>query len=211
MKIMLVEDEYVLNRTITDYLKSKGYETDSYTDGLKAFEAIKDNHVMYILDIDIPEVNGITLLESIRQIYPQKPVIMISATIDISMVSAAYNSGCNDYLKKPFDILELELKIKSFLRTYDQGIELPSGLFYNTLHQQLFLHEKELTLTFKERTCFELLATNRGHLVTNEQIEMAVWGGDVQTSHVRQLVKRLRNKIPDGIIENRIGEGYIIL
>ncbi|MDX1295609.1 MAG: response regulator, partial [Sulfurimonadaceae bacterium] len=60
MKIMLVEDEYLLNRTITDYLTSKGYEVDSYTNGLEAFEAIKDNHVLYVLDIDIPEIDGVT-------------------------------------------------------------------------------------------------------------------------------------------------------
>lgn len=207
---MLVEDEYLLNQTITDYLKNKGYEIDNYTDGLKAIEAIKNNHVMYVLDIDIPEIDGITLLESIRKIYPQKPIIMISATIELDMISKAYNTGCSDYLKKPFDILELELKIKSFLRTYGQGIELPAGLFYDTTHQQLFLDKQELILTFKERVCFELLAINRGHLITHEQIEMAVWGGEIEGSYVRQLVKRLRDKIPSDIIENRIGEGYII-
>jgi len=210
MKIMLVEDEYLLNQTITDYLRHKGYNVDNYTDGLEAIEAIKDNHVMYILDIDIPEIDGITLLESIRKIYPDKPIIMISATIDIDMVSTAYNTGCNDYLKKPFDILELELKIRSLLGTYSQGIELVDGLFYDTLHQQLFIDGKEVILTFKERVCFELLAINRGRLVTNEQIEMAVWGGQTETNHVRQLIKRLRDKVPNDIIKNRIAEGYII-
>ncbi len=210
MKIMLVEDEYLLNKTITTYLVSKGFSVDSYSDGNTALEALRQNHLLYILDIDLPEIDGVTLLESIRDLYPEKPVIMISATIDINTISKAYNNGCNDYLKKPFDIKELELKIRAFMRMYEKRILLADGLEYDPVHHRLFFNDDELILTQKELSCLDLLISNRGHIVSHDQVELAVWGSDADTAHLRQLVNRLRKKLPVDIIQNRIGERYLI-
>ena len=89
----------------------------SFYNGSEALNAIADDFSLMILDIDIPDIDGISVLEAIRNLYPTKPIIMISATIDIDMISKAYEKGCNDYIKKPFDIRELELKIRTFNQT----------------------------------------------------------------------------------------------
>ncbi len=210
MNIMLVEDEYLLNKSIVSYLRNEGYEVDSYTDGLKALDALKKNHSIYVLDIDIPEINGVTLLECIRKLYPDKPVIMISATIDIEMIELSYASGCNDYLKKPFNIKELVLKIETLTRTHIKTIKLNDVLSYDPAAHRVMIKDEELTLTSKELKCFDVLVSNRGYVVTHHQIEDSVWGLESDRGHVRQLVNRLRKKLPDGIIENRVGEGYMI-
>ncbi len=211
MKLMLVEDEYLLNKTIRTYLTSRGFKVDGYLDGLEAVNAVSAGYDLFIVDIDIPQINGIGILEHIRTLYPQVPVIMISATIDMEMVTKAYTKGCSDYLKKPFDIKELELKIRAFTRSVDTKIVLGEESVYEKEAQQLTYKGEQITLTPQENTFLLLLLDNRGHVVRNEQIEAAVWGIDNVKPPLRQLVNRLRKKIPEDIIQNRIGEGYIIV
>ena len=208
---MLVEDEYLLNKTIQSYLNNKGFEVDGFLDAIEAFEAIASGYDLFIVDINMPKLSGITILEQIRIFYPQIPVIMISATIDMEMVTAAYNKGCSDYLKKPFDIKELELKIRAFTRSVDQYMRFDEETFYDKKAQQLHSKEEVVLLTLQEHLFFQLLLENRGRIVHSQQIELAIWGIDNTKPPLRQLVSRLRKKIPDDIIQNRIGEGYMIV
>lgn len=210
MKLMLVEDEYLLNKAIKTYLTGRGFEVDDFLDGLEAVDAIGSGYDLFVLDIDIPQVNGIDLLEHIRRLYPTTPVIMISATIDMKMITKAYTKGCSDYLKKPFDIKELELKIRAFTRTVDEEIDLGEELYYNKHAQQLSYLDSVIALTPKEDAFLSLLIENRGQVISHEQIEFAVWGSDMETAYLRQLVSRLRKKLPVDVIQNRIGEGYMI-
>ena len=211
MKLMLVEDEYLLNKTIKTYLSTKGYEVDGFLDGMDAVEAISPVYDLFIIDIDIPQINGIEILEHIRSFSPDVPVIMISATIEMQMITKAYTKGCSDYLKKPFDIKELELKIRAFTRSVDTKTVLGKESVYEKEAQQLIYKDELITLTPQENTFLLLLLDNRGHVVRNEQIEVAIWGIDNTKPPLRQLVNRLRKKIPEDIIKNRIGEGYIIV
>ena len=208
---MLVEDEYLLNKTIRSYLSSKGFSIDGFLDGLEAVEAVSSGYDLFIVDIDLPHVNGIGILEHIRALYPQAPVIMISATIDMEMVTKAYNKGCSDYLKKPFDIKELELKIRAFTRSVETQVALSETLLYEKEAQQLLFNGETIVLTPQENTFIQLLIDNRGRVVSNEKIELAIWGVDNEKPPLRQLVSRLRKKFPEEVINNRIGEGYIIL
>jgi len=211
MRLMLVEDEYLLNKTIRSYLSSKGFSIDGFLDGLEAVEAVSSGYDLFIVDIDLPHVNGIGILEHIRALYPQAPVIMISATIDMEMVTKAYNKGCSDYLKKPFDIKELELKIRAFTRSVETQVALSETLLYEKEAQQLLFNGETIVLTPQENTFIQLLIDNRGRVVSNEKIELAIWGVDNEKPPLRQLVSRLRKKFPEEVINNRIGEGYIIL
>lgn len=211
MQVMLVEDEYLLNKTIKTYLNSKGIEVDAYLDGEEAIDALSTHYDVFILDIDIPHISGIEILEEIHKLYPNKPIIMISATIDMSMITKAYEKGCSDYLKKPFDIKELELKIRAFTRTQSNIIKLAENIVYNKENKELKANGEVVVLTQKEHLFLELLLSNRGSVVSHESIETVVWGLDVDQAHIRQLVNRLRVKLPKDSIQNRIGEGYIIL
>ena len=209
MKIMLIEDEYLLNKAIRTYLNSKGFRIESFLDGLEAVDAISNGYDLFIIDIDIPHITGIEILEQIRKLYLDIPVIIISATVDMSMITQAYAKGCNDYLKKPFDIKELELKIRAFTRNISNVIDLGKDIFYDKESNLLRYKDEFITLTSHEQKFILLLTENRGRTVTHEYIETAIW--DTQTPHLRQLVNRLRKKLPFDIIQNRIGEGYIIV
>ncbi len=210
MRLMLLEDEYVLNKTITAYLQSKGYSVEPFLRGEDAFEAISAGFDLFILDIDIPDINGIEVLERIRSLYPDTPIIMISATIDMNTIEKAYSKGCSDYLKKPFDIKELELKINAFLRHLNKRVSIADGAEYDKESMTLHYHDTITPLSLKENLLLRLLLENRGSVVSHEQIEMAVWSDTSEVPHVRQLVNRLRKKLPLDIIKSRIGQGYII-
>ena len=211
MKLMLVEDEYLLNKAIKTYLESKGYAINGFTDGLEALKSVINGYDIFILDIDVPYISGIELLEEIRRLYPYTPVIIISATIDMSVITEAYTKGCSDYLKKPFDIKELALKIAAFTRVIETKITLKEDLFYEKKSRSLFYKNTEIPLTSHEQHFIDLILQNRGSVVHHEQLEYAIWGVDDAVPHLRQLVSRLRKKIPLDFIENRVGEGYLIV
>lgn len=208
---MLVEDEYLLNKTITTYLRSKDFEVDGFLDGMEALDAINSGYDLVILDIDIPRISGIEILEQIRLLHPELPVIMISATIDMEVITKAYTKGCNDYLKKPFDIKELELKIRAFTRAVAAKIAFGDDLFYMIHEKQLRYKDEVIVLTPKENMLVSLLIENRGRIIPNEYLELAIWNTDEKQAHLRQLVNRLRKKLPVDIIKNQIGKGYEII
>jgi len=210
MKIFLLEDDYLLNKAINQYLASKGFTVSSFYNGNEAIAAITDDYDLMILDIDIPQLNGIAVMQEIRKLYPRKPVIMISATIDIDMISQAYEKGCNDYMKKPFDIRELELKIRTFSKTTTNAIALVDGLEYTLSDQRLVHHSREVALTSMEKKLLHLLVENKGRTISMELLERGIWGMDGDSVHLRQLVARLRKKLPENTIENRTGSGYCI-
>ena len=210
MHVMLVEDEYLLNKAIKTYLISKGIKVDAFLDGLDAIDAIGPQYDIFVLDIDIPHINGIEILEQVKKLYPLLPVIMISATIDMKMIEKAYNNGCQDYLKKPFDIKELELKINAFTRINKEKIELGKNVYYDKNNKELTFDDKTTILTQKEHVFLSLLILNRGYIVSNDTIEISIWGMETEKAHIRQLVNRLRTKLPKDFIQNRVSEGYMI-
>ncbi|MDP2079257.1 MAG: response regulator transcription factor [Sulfuricurvum sp.] len=211
MKIFLLEDDYLLNKAITQYLTSKGFTVSSFYNGSEALNAIMDDFALMILDIDVPDMNGVSVLQEIRKLYPAKPIIMISATIDIDMISKAYEKGCNDYLKKPFDIRELELKIRAFTQTAVNSMTITEGLEYTLADQRLMFHSRQISLTPMEKKLFHILVENKGRTISMELLERAIWGMSGDAIHLRQLVARLRKKLPENTIQNKTGSGYCIV
>ena len=113
-KIFLLEDDFSLNETIKEMLEESGFIVDTFYNGQKAFDNILADYTLYILDINVPNINGISILEKLKTINPNAKVLIISANINIDQIIEAYNKGCDDYLKKPFDIQELKLKIEKY-------------------------------------------------------------------------------------------------
>jgi DNA-binding response OmpR family regulator len=211
VKIFLLEDDYLLNKAITQYLTSKGFTVSSFYNGSEALNAIMDDFALMILDIDVADMNGVSVLQEIRKLYPAKPIIMISATIDIDMISKAYEKGCNDYLKKPFDIRELELKIRAFTQTAVNSMTITEGLEYTLADQRLMFHSRQISLTPMEKKLFHILVENKGRTISMELLERAIWGMSGDAIHLRQLVARLRKKLPENTIQNKTGSGYCIV
>ncbi len=210
MKIFLLEDDYSLNETIKEMLELSCHEIDSFYDGEIAYNNITYNYDLYILDINIPSIDGIELLKSIKKLNSQTKVIMISANININKIKEAYNYACDDYLKKPFDVEELILKVEKY-NTKEKNIILGENIYFNTISKELLINHQKIELTKNEKTLLILLLDNKGKAISHENIEDYIYKGEIKSSDaIRSLLKRLRKKLPKDIILNSIDEGYFI-
>ena len=210
MKIFLLEDDYSLNETIKEMLELNCHEIDSFYDGEVAYNNITYNYDLYILDINAPSLDGIELLKLIKKLNSQTNIIMISANININKIKEAYNYGCDDYLKKPFDIEELILKVERF-DNKEKNIVLDNNTYFSLITNELYINSQKVELTKKEKDLLILLLENRGKTISYENIEDFVYKREAKTSDaIRSLVKRLRKKIPMDLILNSIDEGYFI-
>lgn len=219
MKIFLLEDDYSLNRLIYNFLNKRGYFVTSVEDGYDAMTHILNNQYdLYILDINVPGFNGQEVLEEIRKIHPTLPVIMVSAQLDIDNISKAYELGCNDYLKKPFELEELMLHIKYHIKTVlksdldNDVIELGFGFSFHMKGQILYKHEHEITLTQKEKLLLTLFLNNLDKTVTSEMIHEYVWDNkEMESVSMRSMIHKLQKKLKSGMIVNIRGIGYKLI
>ncbi len=208
-KIFLLEDDFSLNESIKEMLEESGFVVDTFYNGQKAFDNIFGNYMLYIFDINVPNIDGITLLEKVKSMNPSAKVIIISANIDIDKITQAYENDCEDYIKKPLDLQEFRLKIRKITNQHE--IEKIENLFFNMRKRVLYENEIEINLTKSERNLLYLLINNRGEKITHNQIEEFVYNGVSKTSvAVRTLIKRLRAKLPKDSIKNSLDEGYYI-
>lgn len=211
MKILLLEDNQSLNEIITEMLESKHYEVDSFVDGDEVMSALTNSYDCFILDINVPNVDGLTLLKEIRDYYDEKiPVIIISSNIELDTVKTAYSKGCNDFLKKPFYIYELETKI-DMLCKQKQYYYFDDFIKFDTENYILFdKNNEEIKLTHKEKLLMVLLLKKPEELTSLNSIEQYVWEGEFATMmSIRSLVKRIRAKLPQNTIETK-SYGYTI-
>lgn len=208
MNIMLLEDDYLLNKAIKSYFKT--YNMDSFLDGCDALDAINSKYDIYLIDIDVPSVNGIEILKEIKSRFPLAYVIMVSATIEIDTIEVAYKLGCNDYIKKPFEIKELELKIDLISNKLNAPTKIEDNIEFDLKNSIIIKDEKKINLTPNETKLLSLLLNKRGEIVTSENILFEIWDYENSTNQIRQLVGRLAKKLPENIIKNRRGQGYII-
>jgi DNA-binding response OmpR family regulator len=209
-KIFLLEDDYCLNDTIKDMLNKNGFSVDAFYDGEKAFENILGEYVLYILDINVPNIDGIIILEKIKSVNSNAKVIIISANIDIDKITEAYEKDCDDYIKKPFDIQEFRLKIKKITNQFEIK-NLAPNICFNMKNRVLYKNNEEIILTKSERNLLFLLLNNQGEKISQYQIEEFVYDGVAKTSvAIRTLIKRVRQKLPKDTILNIVDEGYCI-
>ena len=199
MNILLLEDDISLNKAIKKVLELDHHMVNTFTDGQNILESINDMYDLYILDINVPHINGLELLDIILLQNDQAKVIMISSNTDIQSVQTAYNLGCVDYLKKPFHIVELRAKI--------DRLKIPREHLASTVKLKI----GNDTLAKKEKRLLKLLLDNLTQVVTYEMIENYVYENKhMSMDALRALVRRLRAKLADDIIENIIDEGYRI-
>ncbi len=199
MNILLLEDDIALNKAIKKVLELDYHTVNTFTDGQELIQSLDTIYDLYVLDINVPHISGLELLDMILLQNNQAKVIMISSNTDVQSIQTAYNSGCVDYLKKPFHITELRAKIN---RLKIQGAALLSSVKFRN---------KDELLSKKERKLLKLLINNLSLVVTYEMIEHDVYENKrMSMDAIRALVRRLRTKLSDDIIENIIDEGYTI-
>ncbi|MFV0481557.1 MAG: response regulator transcription factor [Campylobacteraceae bacterium] len=212
MKILLLEDNQRLNQTIVKRLQAKGFKIDSFTDGLKATKALFKDYACYILDINVPNVNGIEVLKKIREKSKTVPVLIISSSVELDVIRDSYNFGCDDYIKKPFFIDELEIKVEKLCQNENNEIEFSEDCFYDFETGVLTFPTYKDKLSKKEKLLFELFLKEAGNVITYENIIDNVWKEeDTNLDAVRSLVRRIRKKLPEDIIETIVDVGYMLI
>lgn len=200
MNIILLEDDIALNKAIKKVLELDHHTVDTYTDGRDLMESLDQRHDLYILDINVPHVTGLELLDMILLQNDQAKVIMISSNTDIQSLQKAYDIGCVDYLKKPFHIAEIRAKINRLKISREH------------LFSDIKLKIEAETLTKKEKRLLTLLLDNITLVVSYNMIDNYVYENKhMSMDALRALVRRLRFKLEDDIIKNIIDEGYSIL
>ena len=214
MKILLLEDEPALNEHIKKYFSYKGNEVVSYDDGLE----LLDNCNLYefdffIFDINVPNVNGLEILEFLRDKNIDIPVIIISALLNIEDVKRAYKLGCSDYLKKPFELIELELRMETILKQFHHIniIDLNEGYSYDLQSKQIFKNKEAIILSKKQNEILYLLVKNRGKVISFSTISDYIYEDEMKDFHtISSHVRDIRKKIDIDLIKNVRGVGYLI-
>ncbi|MFJ7982852.1 response regulator transcription factor [Lysinibacillus xylanilyticus] len=207
-KVLIVDDDPEIRNLISIYLENEGLETIKASDALEALELLEVHHFdLIILDIMMPEMDGIEACMKIRE-ERNMPIIMLSAKSDDIDKIQGLSSGADDYLSKPFNPLELIARVKSQLRRYKKyNIEAEStksvikigDLTINTDTRQVWIKNREVRLTPKEFDILELLARNKGIVLSIEKIYEAVWKENYFKSDntVMVHITKIRFKIED--------------
>jgi len=210
MKILLLEDNQRLNATITKRLRAKGFEVDNFEDGAKAYDAVDNGYGCYVLDINVPSLDGLELLKRIREYYSHTPVIIISSSVELETIRDSYNFGCSDYIKKPFFVDELEIKIEKLCNVTNEVVTFGDGYCFDALSSILERDGTRERLSKKERLLLGLFVSDTGKVVSYEKIQSIVWEGNFASlDSIRSLIRRLRKKIPENYIETVVDIGYL--
>lgn len=214
MKILIIEDDIQLNTTITNFLRYKGCQTTSVEDGEEALEYIDKNfYDLYIIDINIPKVSGLEVLKYIRQKDLITPVIIITASLELENLKTAYKNGCDEYIKKPFYLEELEIKIdKICVGNYkNEIINISDNISYDTSLEELVINGEIKRLRKKEKRLLTILLQNINKTVPTQTLENYIWENEIKESYpLRQLVNDLRKYFDNDekFIFSEIGVGY---
>ena len=224
-KILVVDDEKMIVKGIRFSLLQEGWEVDAAYDGEEGLRLAKSNdYDAVLLDIMLPQRSGMDVLREIRE-FSDMPVIMLTAKgEDIDKVTGL-EYGADDYITKPFNLLEVKARLKAIMRRSrmardteekagDNSIRLGS-LLLDTENERVFIEKDEVFVTSKEFDILKLLAGNPGKVYSREQLLSTIWGeaypGDVRTVDVH--IRRLREKIEEDpgvprVILTKWGIGY---
>ncbi|MDY0051553.1 MAG: response regulator transcription factor [Aliarcobacter sp.] len=215
MKILLVEDDIMLNEMITEYISSTGHIIKSTQTGNESLEILNnENFDLLILDINLPDIDGFTILEKLHEQKRMIPTIYISALIDIEDISRAFDLGCFDYLKKPFHLKELTLRINKILKTRivpQTHKRLSKHYSFDSENMTLLYNNEPHILPKRQLQIIELLALNRSLVVQYDMFRDYVWNDDyIDNATIRAEVNRVKTVLKEDFIKNIRGSGYMI-
>ncbi|BBG66087.1 two-component system response regulator [Hydrogenimonas sp.] len=214
MKILLLEDEYMLRKSIKELLEDNGYIVDDFSDGKAVLDETFDGtYDLLLVDVNVPGIDGFELLEKLRKNGVQTPTIFITSLTEIDSIERGYNLGCCDYIKKPFDMKELKLRVATALklaslRSNEETIKLPGGYEYNANSFTLTKDDREVNLSKTEKMILDLFIKYKNRVVTPEMITEYVWEDYVDPANVRVQINNLRKKLNKDLIKNIRGVGY---
>lgn len=200
--IYVVEDDMAIRNLVSYALKEKGYEVKSFEDGLSIIDEIRENPCeLLLLDLMLPGRDGVSILKEIRE-FSDVPVIILTAKSDEFDRVLGLESGADDYITKPFSILELLSRVKAILRRVkkeDSDHLSYKNLTVNTKKRTVKVDDNLVELTYKEFEMLNLFMNNIGNVITREDFLLKIWGYDYQgeTRTVDVHIASLRSKLKD--------------
>lgn len=222
-KLLLIEDEPFLAKVVADSLKQKGYEVSSAADGKKGYSLfLSKNFDLIILDVMLPQTDGFTLARQIRAKNQRIPILFLTAKTETEDLIEGYKSGGNDYLKKPFSLEELFLRIDELLKRIGLAntvslSDIAIGNYHFSHHrQELSFKDETIKLSSREAELLLLLYKNKNQLTDRKLALLSLWGDDsfFNTRTMDVFITRLRKHLKkDSQIEilNVRGMGYKLI
>jgi len=214
MKVLLLEDELMLQSAMVEYLSDCGYAVDATEDGEEALQKARANRYdFFIFDINTPSIDGLTLLEKLQAEKVFVPTIFISAITQIEQISKAYELGCYDYLKKPFHLKELTLHIERLLKMANISpksvVKISKMYTYDLEKERLLFDGEEQQLTPRQAQIVHLFASNINRVVDFDMLRHYVWKDDtVDSATIRAEMHRVKKVLKEDLIESLKGIGY---
>lgn len=216
IKILLLEDDYLYRVSIKEFLEELDFHVDDFENGDDAFDAIFENYYdLLLLDIRVPGMDGFSLVDYIRKEKLEVPIIVLTSLTDIKDLSKGYELGCNDYIRKPFDMIELKFRIEQLIKnnfkTNEDLIELNNSFKFDIKKSILYKNDETVDLSQKESEVVSLLVLNRSFFVSIETLHDRVWENkDISYSDIRMCIKRIREKTDKDFIKTKRYVGYKI-
>jgi len=213
--VLLLEDDLQLSDTVKRFLELKGYGVQCAYDGLQAQDIIYEKHIdLMLLDVKVPHLSGFEFLKHIREGGNTTPAIFITSLNSVKNVTEGFDSGCDDYIRKPFALKELLVRVESLLKrsygSYDERIELGNDLWFDTKSLLLMRESQRVGLKTKELKLLALFLQYPNELLEYEKIFEALWEYEEEPSSgsLRAYIKTLRAIIGKEKIETIKNVGY---
>lgn len=220
MRILVVEDDLDLLNLLEEGLSTYGYAVDKAVNGEEAIEmAYIENYDIIILDINLPKKDGFEVLDEVRKFNQEVNIIMLTARSDIDDRVKGLDFGANDYMVKPFDLKELDARMRALLRrkSITESTILEAGnMKFDTMTREAFVSDQKLNLTQKETGILEYLFLNKERFVSSEELIDHVWDSNADSFsnsvrvHMSSLRKKIKELSGENKIQNVIGKGYRI-
>ncbi len=216
MKILLLEDDIGLADIMSEYLEDNDFELDLVYDGEEALDkAYETQYDLYIFDVNVPAIKGFDLLKTLRDNGDATPTIFVTSLNDIEDVSQGFESGADDYLKKPFELAELLLRIKniqkrSFAQKRSTLIQIDKDITFDIDTELLHTGGKSVSLPQKELKLLKHFLKHPNEVVTFDSLYDILWDYDETASaeSLRAHIKNLRKHLTKDMIQNLRGLGY---
>ncbi len=211
-KILLLEDDLLFGETLLDLLVDEGYEVSHFLNGKDALDAtFAAKYDLYLLDINVPLIDGISLLGELRSADDMTPTIFLTSHTDKEMLKKGFMNGGDDYIIKPFDNEELLLRLQALLkRSVSQQHTRIGPFVHDAFHKTITYEGKKLEFSKKEYELFVILLNNVNNTVPKELILQELWSANEGGSEgaIRVYINRIKQLLPQVKIENIRGIGY---
>ena len=213
--ILLLEDDIQLSDTVKQFLEFKGYKVYVAYDGLKAEEIVYEKRIdLMLLDVKVPHINGFDFLKSVRANGEETPAIFITSLNSVEDVERGFSSGCDDYIRKPFALKELLVRVESLLKrtfgTHEEKVDLGEGVLFDIKELTLTKNSQKIALKTKELKLLSLFLQHANELIEYEKINETLWEYNEEPSagSLRTYIKTLRASIGKEKIETIKNIGY---